>query len=202
MPRWQNMWAAALRLATGVGLLPDEALPAQMPAVFFANHSSHLDFTVIWAALPPGWRRRCRPVAGRDYWLRFPWRQWAALRVFRAVLIERKHVTIAVNPLEPMIAALDAGDSLIVFPEGTRSPDGRLQEFKPGIYHLARARPAVPFVPLHLDNLNRILPKGEMLPVPFIARLSFGPALRLDPDEGKIAFLTRARGAIVALQSP
>ncbi len=202
MFRWQNTWAAAIRLATGVGPLPDEALPPPMPAVFFANHSSHLDFTVIWAALPPPWRRRCRPVAGRDYWLRFPWRRWAAQRVFRAVLIERKHVTVATNPLEPMIAALDAGDSLIVFPEGTRSPDGNLQEFKPGLYHLARARPALPFVPLHLDNLNRIMPKGEFLPVPFIARLTLGAPLRLEPDEDKITFLARARDAIVALQTP
>lgn len=202
MSRWQNIWAAAIRLATGIGLLPDEALPAQMPAVFFANHSSHLDFAVIWAALPPAWRRRCRPVAGRDYWLRLPWRRWAAARVFRAVLIERQHVTVAANPLALMVAALDAGDSLIVFPEGTRSPDGRLQEFKPGLYHLARSRPALPFVPLHLDNLNRILPKGELLPVPFIARLTPGPPLQLAPEEEKIAFLARAREAILRLHQP
>lgn len=202
MSRWQNTWAAAIRLATGVRALPGSALPPPGPAVFFANHSSHLDFTVIWAALPPAWRARCRPVAGRDYWLRWPWRRWLAQGVFRAVLIERKHVTVATNPLEPMIAALDAGDSLIVFPEGTRSPEGRLQEFKPGLYHLARARPSLAFVPLHLDNLNRIMPKGEFLPVPFIARLTPGPPLRLAADEGKIAFLARARDAILALHHP
>jgi 1-acyl-sn-glycerol-3-phosphate acyltransferase len=101
-----------------------------------------------------------------------------------------------------MVAALDAGDSLIVFPEGTRSPDGRLQDFKPGIYHLARARPAVPLVPLHLDNLNRILPKGELLPVPFIARLACGPALHLAPEEDKVAFLARTREAILSLHHP
>jgi 1-acyl-sn-glycerol-3-phosphate acyltransferase len=111
-------------------------------------------------------------------------------------------VTVATNPLALMVAALDAGDSLIVFPEGTRSPDGRLQDFKPGIYHLARARPAVPLVPLHLDNLNRILPKGELLPVPFIARLAFGPALHLAPEEDKVAFLVRAREAILSLHHP
>jgi 1-acyl-sn-glycerol-3-phosphate acyltransferase len=202
MSRWQNLWAAAIRLATGVGPLPAEALPPRMPAAFFANHSSHLDFAVIWAALPPAWRRRCRPVAGRDYWLRYPWRRWLAGRVFRAVLIERENVTVANNPLAQMVAALDTGDSLIVFPEGTRSPDGALQAFRPGLYHLARSRPAVPLVPLHLDNLNRILPKGELLPVPFIARLAFGAPLHLAADEDKIAFLARACDAIVALQRP
>jgi 1-acyl-sn-glycerol-3-phosphate acyltransferase len=202
MSRWQNTCATAIRLATGVGHLPDVAMPPQRPAVFFANHSSHLDFAVIWAALPAPWRLHTRPVAGRDYWLRTPWRRWAADRVFHAVLIERVHVTVATNPLALMVAALDAGDSLIVFPEGTRSPDGRLQDFKPGIYHLARARPAVPLVPLHLDNLNRILPKGELLPVPFIARLACGPALHLAPEEDKVAFLARTREAILSLHHP
>jgi 1-acyl-sn-glycerol-3-phosphate acyltransferase len=202
MTRWQSICAACIRLGTGVHHLPRTALPPQMPAVFFANHSSHLDFVVIWAALPRAWRRRTRPVAGRDYWLRDPLRRCIAGRLFRAVLIERLHVTAAANPLTAMTAALDAGDSLIVFPEGTRSPDGRLQDFKAGLYHLARARPQVPLVPVYLDNLNRILPKGELAPVPFIARLMAGPPIHWEPEEARTAFLLRARDAVQSLHHP
>src|SRR5882724_2057701 len=118
-----------IRLASGIRPLPLQALPAES-CVFFANHSSHLDFAVIWAALPPSQRHRVRPVAGRDYWEKTPLRRWLAVQVFKAVLIERLKVTVATNPLAPMLAALDGGASLIVFPEGTRSVDGQLQAFK------------------------------------------------------------------------
>lgn len=194
-----DLLAAALRLGCGVRLLPESAVPL-VPCIFFANHTSHLDFATIWAALPPAQRRRVRPVAGRDYWEKDALRRWLAIRVFRAVLIERQKVTVATNPLTPMIDALDAGASLIVFPEGTRSPDGRLQPFKSGLHHLARTRPAVPLVPILLENLNRILPKGDFLPVPLIATLAVGAPLAFNPAEPKPAFLVRAQAALSALQ--
>ena len=105
-----DLLAAAIRLGCGVRRIPEPTLPAT-PCVFFANHSSHLDFATIWAALPPEQRHRVRPVAGRDYWEKTPTRRWLAIRVFRAVLIERQKVTVATNPLAPMVAALDAGAS-------------------------------------------------------------------------------------------
>lgn len=191
--------AALIRFASGVRGIPQSALPPG-PFVLFANHTSHLDFAVIWAALPPALRARVRPVAGRDYWEKTTIRRWLAGRVFRAVLIERQKVTVATNPLAPMLAALDGGSSLIVFPEGTRSPDGALQAFKSGLYHIAHARPAVSLVPVHLDNLNRILPKGDFVAVPLIASISLGPPISLQADENKIAFLARARDAVAALQ--
>ena len=196
-----DLLAAAIRLGCGVRLLPDEALPTA-PCVFFANHSSHLDFATIWAALPQAQRARVRPVAGRDYWEKTPARRWLAGRVFRAVLIERQKVTVATNPLAPMVAALDAGASLIVFPEGTRSPDGKLQPFKSGLHHLVRARPTTPLVPVLLDNLNRILPKGDILPVPLVATLSVGAPLAFNPAESKSEFLARAEAALATLQRP
>ncbi len=190
--------ARIIRVVCGVKLLPVEALPST-PAIYFANHSSHLDFTTIWAALPKKIRARVRPVAGRDYWEKTARRRRIARDFFNAVLIERHRVTVATNPLEPMLAALDAGDSLIVFPEGTRSPDGRIQEFKSGLHHLARARPDVVLVPVYLQDLNRILPKGDFLPVPLLGSLSLGAPLRLEPDERKTAFLQRARQAVQQL---
>ncbi len=197
----RDVVAAGIRLLCGVRELPADALPPG-PCLLFANHSSHLDFAVIWAALPPAIRARTRPVAGRDYWEATSFRRWLAGTVFRAVLIERKRVTVATNPLEPMLAALDAGDTLIVFPEGTRSADGTIGEFKSGLHHLARGRPSVPLVPVHLDNLNRILPKGEFLPVPLLGAVRTGPVLAFDPAENKNAFLVRAREAVAALRDP
>ena len=192
--------AGCIRLLCGVRRLPAACLPAA-PGIFFANHSSHLDFAVLWAALPGDERQRTRPVAGRDYWEATPLRRWIARRVFCAVLIERQNVNTANNPLALMLAALDAGHSLIVFPEGTRSTDGVMHDFKPGLFHLARARPALPLVPVYLENLNRMLPKGDILAVPLIASVTVGRPLHLGADENKLDFLARARQAVVALHA-
>jgi 1-acyl-sn-glycerol-3-phosphate acyltransferase len=197
----RNFTASLVRLACGVRPIPSGALP-DPPFVIFANHSSHLDFASIWAALPAAVRSRARPVAGRDYWEQTPLRRWLARRVFNAILIERKKVTVATNPLEPMLSALAEGSSLIVFPEGTRSADGRIQPFKGGLYHIAQSRPATLFLPVLLDNLNRILPKGEFLAVPLIATIAVGRPLRIEAPETKAAFLLRAKQALEALQAP
>lgn len=194
------MLAGLVRLLCGIRPLPRASVP-DGPAVLFANHSSHLDFVVIWAALPDASRPRTRPVAGRDYWEKTALRRRIAVGVFNALLIERQRVSIAANPLQPMLNALDAGQSLIVFPEGTRSPDGSIHEFKAGLYHIARARPEAPLVPIYLQNLNRILPKGDALPVPLIASIAVGAPLRLQDGEAKASFLARARGAVEALRA-
>ena len=157
------------------------------------------DFVTIWAALPGEMRARARPVAGRDYWEKSSLRRRIACGFFNAVLIERQHVTVATNPLAPMVAALEAGDSLIVFPEGTRSADGAVHPFKSGLYHVARARPGVALVPAYLQNLSRILPKGESLPVPLLGSLTIGTPIQLATDETKTAFLDRARAAVQVL---
>jgi 1-acyl-sn-glycerol-3-phosphate acyltransferase len=169
--------------------------------VYFANHTSHLDGPIIWAALPRALRRRTRPMAARDYWSRGPLRRWLALRVFRCVLIERHKVTPSSNPLRGVEAAVDAGDSLILFPEGTRGDGVEIGAFKPGIYHIARARPQLEFVPVYLENLNRILPRGEFLFIPLLSTAYFGPAIRLQEGEPRAAFVARARDAVRRLQA-
>ncbi|OYW48349.1 MAG: hypothetical protein B7Z31_15115 [Rhodobacterales bacterium 12-65-15] len=99
-----------------------------------------------------------------------------------------------------MVAALDAGASLILFPEGQRnaSPEPLLP-FKSGLYHLAKARPAVDLVPVWIANLNKVMPKGEVIPVPLICTLTFGSPLHLAADEPKEAFLDRAMAALLGL---
>ncbi len=190
--------AGMVRLLTGAKSrwLGCEASNAQR--VYFANHTSNLDFVLLWAVLPPECRENTRPVAAHDYWTSNRLRLYLARNVFRAVLIERKHVTRANNPLQPMLQALEQGSSLIIFPEGGRQ-EGAPGEFKPGIYHLAKSKPHVEFIPVYIENLNRVLPKGEVLPVPILCSLNFGAPLALREGEQKSAFVARAREALQSL---
>lgn len=189
-----------VRILTGVRARWTTGEPSMAQRIYFANHTSNLDAVVVWAALPPVLRKITRPVAAQDYWLKGPVRRYLAAKVFNAVLIERKKVTVKSNPLAPMLAALDCGSSLIIFPEGGRMDGAELSPFKSGIYHLASHRPQVEFVPAWIDNVNRVLPKGEFLPVPMLGNVTMGAALKLAENETKAAFLERARLALEALR--
>jgi 1-acyl-sn-glycerol-3-phosphate acyltransferase len=177
--------------------------PPERQRVYFGNHTSHLDFILIWSALPAVARVRTRPVAGADYWLRGRIRRYLAARVFHAVLIERgadNAPATARHSIDSIADAMGDAMSIIVFPEGTRSMDGTLLPFRSGLYHLCLLKPGLELVPVYLDNMTRILPKGEVLPVPLLSRVTFGGPLRMEPDEEKHAFLTRMRDALLALR--
>lgn len=177
--------------------------PVRRQRVYFANHVSHGDFILIWTVLPERLRRKTRPVAGSDYWMKSPLRQFIGRDVFKSVLIDRDPETRTEDPVEKMVEALDENASLIVFPEGTRnSSDQPLLAFKSGLYHLARERPAVDLVPVWIANLNRVMPKGEFVPIPLICTVTFGAPLHVGADEEKDAFLARARAALLALSAP
>ena len=195
-----SLLASFTRILTGARARWQGCAPVAEQRVYFANHTSNLDLILLWAVMPPEIRRKTRPVGARDYWEKGGIREWLARRVFNAVFIERHAVTRENNPLVPMLDALRAGDSLIIFPEGTRNPDGEVNPFKPGLFHLAKAQPQVALVPVFIENLNRVLPKGEVLPVPMLCTVTFGEPLRLAPGEAKPQFLTRAREALLALR--
>jgi 1-acyl-sn-glycerol-3-phosphate acyltransferase len=174
--------------------------PVQRQRIYFANHSSNGDFVLIWTVLPPALRDQTRPVAALDYWLTSPLRSFIGRDVFNAVLIDRRPEARTADPVEQMVEALDQNSSLILFPEGKRnSSDKALLPFKSGLYHLARARPEVDLVPVWIANLNKVMPKGEIIPVPLICTLTFGAPLHIETDEPKDAFLLRARNALLAL---
>lgn len=204
--------AGFLRLLTGAVPRWIAAIPAQGPIVFYVNHTSHLDSVVLWALLPPERRARTRPVAAKDYWLKSSVRRFLACRVFNVVLVTRGKDRFdpedAASPhavhqsLTDMHEALAAGSSLILFPEGTRGDGTSIARFKSGLYHLARHNPGVPLVPVYMDNLNRILPKGEHLLVPLICNAHFGAPVLLRENETKAAFLERARQALEDLKCP
>ena len=175
--------------------------PVPHQRVYFANHSSNGDFVLLWTALPTPLRRQTRPVAALDYWLTSPLRAFIGREVFNAVLIDRRPEARTEDPVAQMAAALDQGSSLIIFPEGQRnSTEAALLPFKSGLYHLAKARPGVDLVPVWIANLNRVMPKGEIIPVPLICTLTFGAPLHLAEDETKDAFLDRATQALLALK--
>jgi 1-acyl-sn-glycerol-3-phosphate acyltransferase len=120
--------------------------------------------------------------------------------VLRAVLIDRRPEARTDNPLEAILDALDGGDSLILFPEGRRNMGPEpLLPFKSGIYNIGRARPEVELVPTWIANLNAVMPKGEVIPLPLIATVTFGPPILVAEGEGKDEFLARAAAALLAL---
>lgn len=190
------------RLITGVRAVWRGCPPIPRQRVYFANHTSHFDFILIWASLPQALRRVSRPVAAIDYWGASPLRRYLITRVFNGVLIERNPPSRHTNPLQPMVSALANEDSLILFPEGTRNPGDGLLPFKPGLFHLAKEFPEVELVPVWIENVGRVMPKGAMIPVPLICGLSFGQPVTLAAGESKPDFLERSRQSLLALAPP
>ena len=194
------MIAGFARMVTGVRGEWRGGAPDRRPRVYYANHRSHADFVLIWTVLPSPLRRRTRPVAGADYWLKGGLRRFLGERVFRAVLIDRDHASRDHDPIAVMATALDQDNSLILFPEGTRNTSEEpLLPFKSGLYHLARARPDVEFVPVWIENLNRVMPKGEFVPIPLLCTVTLGAPIAIGSSEEKTAFLERSRNALLAL---
>jgi 1-acyl-sn-glycerol-3-phosphate acyltransferase len=205
-----SLLAAVARGISGVQVQWAGCEPDERQRIYFANHSSHLDFVVLWSALPSEIRAKTRPIAARDYWEATPIRRYLTKNVFHAVFLERGTMGKAKNSdeahhvgrhlIEQMADAMGTENSLILFPEGTRGTGEKIGAFRSGLYHLALRRPDVELVPAYLDNLNRILPKGEFLPVPMLSLLTFGKPIQVTPDEDKDAFLERAREAVASLR--
>ena len=196
--------AAALttfvRLLTGAQARWLGCAPAATQRIYFGNHASHADFILIWSSLPPDTRANTRPVAGADYWEQGRIRRFLIRDVINAVLIDRNPATRVADPIKQMVQALGAGYSLILFPEGTRNmSDAPLLPFKAGIYRVATERPDIDLVPVWIDNVARVLPKGALIPIPLLCSVNFGEPLRLAAGEAQQDFLHRAREALLAL---
>ena len=173
--------------------------PKAEQRIYFANHQSHFDWVLIWAALPKDLRSATRPIAARDYWTSSPLKHWITREIFNAVYVSRQR-TDDEDPLEPLLEALRHGDSLVIFPEGTRGHAAEPAPFKAGLYHLAQANPQVQLIPTWISNVQRVMPKGEVVPVPLLCSVTFGAPIQLTEAEDKRAFLQRAREAVMALR--
>ena len=233
------MLLGVVRLLTGAQARWYGCPPKAEQRIYFANHQSHIDLVMIWAALPEELRSITRPIAARDYWANTPFKRWITTEVFNAVYVERGAAPVAKpvaaervepsmepaapvqlplvppeamagaappavsegpDPLAPLIEALTSGDSIIIFPEGTRGHLGEPQKFKSGLYTLATLFPDVVLVPAWIDNIQRVMPKGEVVPVPILCSVTFGAPLRVEPGEERRPFLDRARAAVIALR--
>ncbi|MFM9922300.1 lysophospholipid acyltransferase family protein [Variovorax sp. H27-G14] len=280
-----------VRLLTGAQARWYGCPPKAEQRIYFANHQSHADLVMIWAALPEELRSITRPIAARDYWANTPFKRWITTEVFNAVYVERAAAAPAAapspvapapavpnvvvstppteriepsmepllprtpvpplmqlmqltpvestpeaqgrldlpeppappplpepepepaqpeapavaeaplsDPLAPLIEALRSGDSIIIFPEGTRGHTGEPQKFKSGLYALATMFPDVVLVPAWIDNVQRVMPKGEIVPVPILCSVTFGAPIRVEEGEERRTFLDRARAAVVTLR--
>ena len=284
-----------VRLLTGAQARWYGCPPKAEQRIYFANHQSHADLVMIWAALPEELRSITRPIAARDYWANTPFKRWITTEVFNAVYVERGGAPVvptapaasaststsalastatkpavptliqteriepsmdpiepfmiqvpppapaafavkavqlpliaspptepdlsapttaeatasdavstptpdASDPLAPLIEALTSGDSIIIFPEGTRGHTGEPQKFKSGLFTLAQLFPDVVLVPAWIDNIQRVMPKGEVVPVPILCSVTFGAPVRLEEGEERRPFLDRARDAVIALR--
>lgn len=198
------MWLSELLIRTVhllVGAYPrwEGSAPNATQRIYFANHSSHMDTLVLWSALPPKLRAQTRPVAAKDYWGGSAFRRYVSGKGFNVVLIERAREDRSTDPLHPLYEVLNNGQSLIIFPEGTRKPQALPDPFKSGLYHLSQRFPNVDLVPVYLENLHRSMPKGTFFPLPLICTVRFGAPLAIVENETKEKFLERARSEVVAL---
>ncbi len=216
--------AFVARLITGAQGHWYGTTPKAEQRIYFANHQSHFDWVLVWAALPRDLRAVTRPIAARDYWTSTPLKHWITREIFNAVYVSRERKAVPTlapltapqggvprlavgpagagdeDPLEPLFEALRSGDSLVIFPEGTRGHAADPASFKSGLYALAQAFPDVQLIPAWIDNVQRVMPKGEVVPVPILCTVVFGAPLALGAGEERRAFLDRARVAVMALR--
>ncbi len=200
LAKWMALFLLGLiRLLTGAQARWVGCPPKAEQRIYFANHQSHADLLMIWAALPKELRHSTRAIAARDYWTKTPFKQWLTSAVFNVIYVSRER-TADEDPLEPLLDALAKGDSLILFPEGTRGHSGEPQAFKAGLYNLALKVPKAVLVPAWINNVQHVLPKGEVVPVPVLCSVTFGATMQLLPGEERRDFLERARNAVIALR--
>ncbi|MDR1285914.1 MAG: 1-acyl-sn-glycerol-3-phosphate acyltransferase [Campylobacteraceae bacterium] len=184
------------KFLTGVRLIWRDCEPVAKQRIYYANHSSHADFVLIWSALPKHIRENTRAIAAADYWSKTAIRKFMIHKMFNAVLVDRSAKTL--NPLKPILEALRDGYSIIIFPEGTRNKEDVLLPFKSGIYLLAKENPEIEIVPIWLDNFKRVMPKGHFIPLPLLCTLVAGSAVKLKEGETKQEFLNRLRDKLIA----
>jgi 1-acyl-sn-glycerol-3-phosphate acyltransferase len=192
-----QLLAFVARLITGAQGHWKGCPPQAEQRIYIANHQSHFDLVLIWAAFPHELRAQTRAIAAKDYWTKSALRRWLTTEVFNAIYVSRTRANPDEDPLEPLVEALAKGDSLVIFPEGTRSNKGNPQPFKSGIYHLAQQFPHVQLIPTWIDNVQRVMPKGEVVPVPILCTVTFGAPIQLMEGESKADFLCRAREAVM-----
>ncbi len=184
-------------IVIGLNIRHRERIPLKGPAIVVSNHNSHLDTLVLMTLLPWPMLRQLRPVAAKDYFLRNRALAWFALNIMHIIPLEREIIDRHQDPLAACSDALQNGDILILFPEGSRGDPEQIGTFKNGIAHLAKRNPGVPITPIFLYGLGKALPKGEAILVPFFCDVFIGESVSWSGD--RTSFMTSLEQGIKTL---
>jgi 1-acyl-sn-glycerol-3-phosphate acyltransferase len=191
------------RVMFGLNKIGAENLPTHGPAIIVANHNSHVDTLVLLCIFPSRLIGRLRPLAAADHFLGDPVSSWFSRRVVGIIPLKRTGVERGEDVLAQAKQALNQGDILIVFPEGTRGEPEELGAFKAGVARLAEAAPETPIVPIFIQGAGRALPKGSKIPVPFDITIVIGQALAFSGSRPQLIAELRTRlAALKALAPP
>lgn len=166
-----------LKIFTGSKVIHPENLVYQGPCIIVGNHNSHLDTISIMANLPMSQLIHTHPVAAGDYFGTSPFKARLTRFFVNALLIPRhrpKAGETGPDPIKMMLDMLDSGESLIVFPEGSRGEPEILQRFKRGVGLVLEERPHIPYIPVYMKGMGKVLPKGDPIPVPFDSYMYVG----------------------------
>ncbi len=184
-------------IVIGLNIRHRERIPLKGPAIVVSNHNSHLDTLVLMTLLPWPLLRQLRPVAAKDYFLRNRILAWFALNIMHIIPLEREIIDRHQDPLAACSEALQNGDILILFPEGSRGDPEQMGTLKTGIAHLAKRNPDVPIIPIFLHGLGKALPKGEAILVPFFCDVFIGKPISWSGD--RTSFMTGLEQGITTL---
>jgi 1-acyl-sn-glycerol-3-phosphate acyltransferase len=210
-PAWpRGRWCVPLRAALQVGLLfpllrgacavevrnRERLAGLAGPVIIASNHASHLDAPVVLAALPPDLRRRVAVAAAADYFFARP--PLGALVGLLLNAFPFQRTGVAVGALAACRRLAGDGWSLLLFPEGTRSTTGAIAPFRPGIGRLA-VDLNLPVVPVRVDGLHAVLPKGARWPRRGRVTVAFGPPLRVEPGADPAEAARRVEAVVRAL---
>jgi 1-acyl-sn-glycerol-3-phosphate acyltransferase len=178
----------------GMNVFNRRYLPVDRQCVVIANHNSHLDALALMNLFPLRKLHTVRPVAAEDYFMSNAILAWFSTTVMNIIPIPRTQITKTNNPLIAMEEALGKGQTLIIFPEGSRGEPEVIGEFKTGIAHLIKKHPELPVVPVFLHGLGKSLPRGDFLLVPFFCDVVIGAPLW--PTGDKEAITAQVENAV------
>jgi len=187
-------------IISGVSIKGKENLPTKGPAVLVANHNSHLDTLVVMSLFSLKTLEKVRPIGAEDYFCNKPYKKWLSRNLLNIIPLKRRPSKDEGHPFEEIYKALDNGEIVLLFPEGSRGDPEVMKPFKTGIAHIAEAYPTVPVVPLYIHGAGKALPKGEGLFVPFVIDVYVGEAIFYEGESHK-EYTARVEKEVKKLES-